>query len=102
MASKMIPNPLNAALAAKGTSTAERDEPGDISESPEQSDMQYIKDFVANLDDAEFNYLQDCIAAKLDGRDKPEYKDPDKVKEEMDSEDEDRGATVNDSDKDGV
>jgi len=100
MANRMIPNPLNARVKPT-MATAEKDEPGDISESPEQSEMTYIKDFVTNLDDKEFGYLQDCVQAKLDGTDKPEYKDPDVVKEEMDAEGEQRGATVNDTDNDG-
>jgi len=71
------------------------DEPGDITESPEKAEMSHIKDFVTSLDDTEFGYLQDCIAARVNGEDKPDYKSPDDVKTEMDATDAKRSRTGN-------
>lgn len=74
----------------------EADESGDIAESPDSHEgLEYVKEFVKNLDDTEFAYLQDCITERLEAKDKPEYKSPDKVKSTMDAEGAARSKTGN-------
>lgn len=92
----MLPNPINQRVPAPPQSPVQNDEPGDISESHDTPpEMQYIKDFVNGLDETEFAYMQDCISAKLNGEDRPEYKAPEDVKETMDEEGANRADTEN-------
>jgi hypothetical protein len=73
------------------------DESGDIAASPDSpTGLEYVKEFVTNLDDTEFAYLQDCVTERFEGKDKPEYKSPESVKETMDVEGSKRSKTDND------
>lgn len=70
---------------------------GDIAKSPDsQKGLEYVKEFVNSLDDTEFAYLQDCVTERFEGKDKPEYKSPEDVKDTMDKEGETRSKTDND------
>lgn len=45
--------------------------PEDVAEDQEKPELQAVKDFVNNLDDVQFGYLQECIQKRLEsGMDK--------------------------------
>jgi len=73
---------------------------GDIAETESGGDMTYIKEFVGGLSDTEFAYLQDCITARMNGEDKPDYKSDEEVTKERDDINSRRAATRNDGDGD--
>lgn len=85
-------------VAQKLNAGYDADESGDIAASPDaQASLEYVKEFVTNLDDTEFAYLQDCVTERLEAKDKPEYKSPERVKDTMDSEGDRRSKTGNES-----
>lgn len=79
--------PIEGEAAADPTmEVAPQDEPGDISEQEGGAGLEYIKEFVAGLDDTELAYLKSCVAASDNAQDRPEYKKPEAVKDAMDAE----------------
>lgn len=67
MAYRMIP--ANARMRPNVTNSKEEAPevtPEDVAEDQEKPELQAVKDFVNNLDDVQFGYLQECIQKRLE------------------------------------
>lgn len=69
----------------------------DTAEHQEKPDLQAVKDFVNGLDQVQFGYLEECVnKRKEQGMDEEEeFKTPEEVKSEMESDDANEQRTTN-------
>lgn len=67
MAYRMIPaNARMRGNTANSKEVAPEVTPEDVAEDQEKPELQAVKDFVNNLDDVQFGYLQECIQKRLE------------------------------------
>jgi hypothetical protein len=94
MAYRMLP--ANARMRKQTTQPMSEEmpevSPEDVAEDQEKPELQAVKDFVNNLDDTQFGYLQECIQKRLDAGmdevDKADAKPAEMVFDEMETENE--------------